>query len=100
MFKERIQFFREGVYLLTGFKVDMTTDREHPQLRLRSMYSEREEDALLFQWGPDGLELMETDFANRLDKKIFTYLSTCNSIPAFLSNLTLELFETRTFVGG
>ncbi|CAM9364517.1 unnamed protein product [Chrysoparadoxa australica] len=93
MFKERIKFFREAVYLLTGFKIDMTTDREHPQLRLRSMFAENEEDHLLFRWGDDGLELMETPFAAMLDRKIFTYLSTCNSIPAFLSNLTLELFE-------
>jgi mitotic spindle assembly checkpoint protein MAD1 len=99
MFKERIQFFREGVYLLTGFKIDMTSDRDSPQLRLRSMYADNESDHLLFQWEPDGLQLMETPFASRLDSKIFTYLSTCNSVPAFLSNLTLELFEKQTWQG-
>ena len=99
MFKERIQSFREAVYLLTGFRIDMTNDRDSPQLRLRSMYADSEEDHILFQWEQDGLQLMETPFASRLETKIFTYLSTCNSVPAFLSNLTLELFEKQTWQG-
>ena len=44
------------------------------------------------------MELLETDYTHRLEAKAFTYLTTCNSIPAFLSNLTLELFERQTFV--
>ncbi len=99
-FKERIATFRNAIYLLTGYKIDMTTEGDVPQLRLRSMYSEQENDDLVFQWNKEGLQLMETPFAKHLDRKIFTYLSTCNSIPAFLSNLTLELFEKRTFAPG
>ena len=58
MFKERITSFREAVYLLTGFKVDLyTTDvptngqatEESKRLRLRSMYAESPDDSLLFQ---------------------------------------------------
>ena len=42
---------------------------------------------------------METPFASKLDSKLFAYLSTCNSVPAFLSNVTLELFDNQTFLG-
>lgn len=58
MFKERITSFREAVYLLTGYKVDLyTTDapgdnntvEESRRLRLRSMYAESPDDSLLFQ---------------------------------------------------
>ena len=72
----------------------------------RSMFAEREDDALLFAWSPPKspgargtLELLETPYAARLDRKIFAYLTTCNSVPAFLSSVTLDLFEKQTFVG-
>ena len=69
------------------------------QLRLRSMYGEQEDDCLLFKLKEGGgLELLESDFTQRLEAKLFTYLTSCHSIPAFLSNLTLELFERQTFV--
>jgi hypothetical protein len=102
MFKDRITSFREAVYLLTGYKVDLyaadTTTGGHARLRLRSMYADNPEDSLLLQWRGDKLELMETPFASRLDSKLFTYLSTCNSVPCFLSNVTLDLFDNQTFV--
>lgn len=88
------------------------------------MYAERSEDVLLFQvwskqrllsaelviycfvlnfdivqWKGDTLELLETEFASRLDQKLFAYLTSCNSVPAFLSNVTIELFESQTFLG-
>lgn len=53
MFRERISCFREAVYLLTGYKVDLfSTDSyngSHPRLKLRSMYAEDPEDCLIFQ---------------------------------------------------
>ena len=120
-FREHMSWFREAVYLLTGYKVDMMTagvgaagasgaggasGGAGGQLRLRSMFAEREDDALLFAWSPPKspgargtLELLETPYAARLDRKIFAYLTTCNSVPAFLSSVTLDLFEKQTFVG-
>lgn len=47
----------------------------------------------------DSLELMDSPFASKLDPKLFTYLSTCNSVPAFLSSVTLDLFDNQTFLG-
>jgi len=57
------------------------------------------QDWLLFKMKEGGgLELLESEFTQRLEAKVFTYLTTCHSIPAFLSNLTLELFEKQTFM--
>lgn len=103
MFKERITSFREAVYLLTGYKVDLynvdIANGGHRRLRLRSMFAESPEDDLLFQWREDNLELLETPFVSKIDPKLFTYLTSCNSVPAFLANLTSELFESQTFQG-
>ena len=103
LFRQKITKFKEAVYLLTGFKIDMTTDaKQWPQLRVRSMYAERENDLLLFRWSQaegGGLELLETDFCSRLDEDIIAYLTRCNSIPAFLSTVNLDLFEKQTFMG-
>jgi hypothetical protein len=100
MFKELISSFREAVYLLTGYKIDLyaATNGGYPRLRLRSMYAEDPDDSLLFQWRDNALELMETPFATKLDQKLFDYLSTCNSVPAFLSNVTMDLFDNQTFM--
>ena len=45
------------------------------------------------------LELIETAFALKIDQKLYAFLSKCNSVPAFLSNVTLDLFEKQTFLG-
>ena len=102
MFRERITSFREAVYLLLGYKVDLLFANEAggsalPRLRLRSMYAESPEDSLLFQWRGDTLELMQTPFAERLDHRLLEHLRRCNSVPCFLSNITMELFESQTF---
>lgn len=47
VFSDKIGTLREAVYLLTGYKVDMTTtDTKATRLRLRSMYAEHEEVSL------------------------------------------------------
>lgn len=63
------------------------------------MYAEQENDILLFQMTANGMELLHTQFAAMLDKEIQAYLSKCHSIPAFLSNITMDLFSKRTFNG-
>ena len=62
------------------------------------MYTSEQDDEVLFQVTPDGqLELLETKFTKSLNKEITAFLAQCNSIPAFLSNITLDLFDKRTF---
>jgi mitotic spindle assembly checkpoint protein MAD1 len=75
-----------------------TDDNNKSVVRLRSVYAEREDDELLFQWAQatGELELMESDFGKRVDPHVFAYLSNFNSFPAFLAALTMDLFEKQT----
>mmetsp|Transcript_18098 Transcript_18098/g.27979 ORF Transcript_18098/g.27979 Transcript_18098/m.27979 type:complete len:710 (-) Transcript_18098:114-2243(-) len=106
-FKEQIGLFREGVYLMTGYKVDMLPNTERPTFRVRSMYAEQEQDHLLFVWPkPAGdsevvsLDLVETDQAKILSATdSYQYMTKFNSLPAFLASVQLGLFEKQTFAG-
>lgn len=106
-FKEQIALFREGVYLMTGFKVDMLPGTERPTFRVRSVYAEKEEDHLLLKWpktssssGGDSvksLDLLHTDFANNLTStSSYEYMTKFSSLPAFLAAVQLNLFEKQT----
>ena len=104
LFKDRITTFREAVYLLTGWKIDMIFENgskdgaaSKPQLRLRSMYAESPEDSLLFQWTEENkLNLVETPFARKMDPKLLQSLQTLNSVPIFLGAVASDLFELQT----
>jgi len=109
-FKEQISLFREGVYLLTGYKVDMDADNDKPIFTVRSMYSEKEDDHLIFMWPQtisDGkrqavtsLDLLDSSLAQELSvTEGFKYMTKFMSIPAFMGSLTLSLFEKQTFMG-
>lgn len=100
-FKEQIALFREGVYLMTGYKIDMLTNLERPTFRLRSVYAEREEDHLLLQWPKDekvkSLDILNTDLAKVLSHSpSYDYMTKFHSLPAFLASVQLSLFENQT----
>lgn len=103
-FKEQISVFREGVYLMTGFKVDMLTNTERPTFRLRSVFAEQEEDHLLLKWPKNKtkddtttLDLLNTDLAKLLaTTPSFDYMKKFHSLPAFLASVQLSLFEKQT----
>ncbi|KAI9921115.1 hypothetical protein PsorP6_002128 [Peronosclerospora sorghi] len=100
VFGDQIRQYREAVYLLTGYKVEMKRSNGLDLLRLRSMYAEHDDDELLVRMEANGsLELLDSDFSSRINQRIFAYLTTCRSFPAFLSTLTLHLFENQTFQG-
>eukprot|EP01132_Coremiostelium_polycephalum_P002103 gene2103-2591_t len=99
VFRQKINEFREAVYALLGFKIDVDS---HSRYRLQSMYAEKEEDFLLFQMSGTGgrvgnMELLETDFTKTLENEIRDYLFKCKSIPSFLSQITIELFSRQTY---
>jgi len=107
-FRKQIGIFRESVYLITGYKIDMLTDTtERPRFKVRSMYAEREEDHLLFIWPaldegelPKSLDLLDSDMAQALiNDPCFKAMTQFHSIPAFTAGLTLSLFEKQTIVG-
>ena len=102
-FKEQIGRFREGVYLLTGFKIDMIPENDRPRFKVRSMFAEREDDHLMFKWpeGDDvaGLDLLNTELAKVLmTTPSHEYISRFHSMPAFLSSVQLSLFEKQTMM--
>ena len=102
-FKEQISIFREGVFLITGLKIDMLPDNDRYNFKVRSVFAEREKDHLVFQW-PKGrnhvqsLDLLDTEYAKQLTKtQSYEYMQKFHSLPAFMASVQLKLFENSTF---
>ncbi|XP_043312173.1 mitotic spindle assembly checkpoint protein MAD1 isoform X2 [Cervus canadensis] len=96
VFQTKIQEFRKVCYTLTGYQVDITTENQY---RLTSMYAEQKADCLIFKAaGPSGtkMQLLETAFSRTVPALIELHLLQQDSIPAFLSALTLDLFSRQT----
>ncbi|XP_075035657.1 mitotic spindle assembly checkpoint protein MAD1 isoform X1 [Mixophyes fleayi] len=96
VFQTKIHEFRTVCYMLTGYRIDITTENQY---RLTSMYAEQKDDNLLFKSSsPSGgkLQLLETNFSMTLHDFIDLHLHHQNSIPAFLSAVTLDLFSRQT----
>lgn len=88
------QEFREVVYMLFGYRVDRVGNGSY---RISSMYAETQEDYLNVRLSPEGaLDLLESQYYESLTEMIQTTLNLHNSMPAFLSSLTLELFNRTT----
>ncbi|XP_014667600.1 PREDICTED: mitotic spindle assembly checkpoint protein MAD1-like [Priapulus caudatus] len=99
-FRKTSQEFREVCYMLLGYQIDMPCNSQY---RLRSMYAESPDDHLLFQiqhQNKEGLQLLESEYMKTTTVKelMDTYLKQSNSIPAFLSSLTLDLFNKQTTI--
>ncbi|XP_075174220.1 mitotic spindle assembly checkpoint protein MAD1 isoform X1 [Anomaloglossus baeobatrachus] len=97
VFQTKIHEFRTACYMLTGYRIDITTENQY---RLTSMYAEHKEDNLLFKsmsQSAGKLQLLETSFSRNLGEYIDLHLHHQNSIPAFLSAVTLDLFSRQTF---
>ncbi|XP_074262920.1 mitotic spindle assembly checkpoint protein MAD1 isoform X2 [Saimiri boliviensis] len=96
VFQTKIQEFRKACYTLTGYQIDITTENQY---RLTSLYAEHQGDCLIFKaTGPSGskMQLLETEFSHTVGELIEAHLRRQDSIPAFLSSLTLELFSRQT----
>lgn len=96
VFQTKVQEFRKVCYTLTGYQVDITRESQY---RLTSMYAEHQDDCLIFKaTGPSGatMQLLETAFSRTVPELIELHLLRQDSIPAFLSALTLELFSRQT----
>jgi len=98
VFKKQMADARETSYQLFGYSIDLgDMDQSGVIYKLKSMYAENDRDLLIFKSTSQGIEMLETEFSRTLAKEIHAYLSKCHSIPAFLSNITLELFSRKTF---
>ncbi|KAK2958638.1 putative mitotic spindle assembly checkpoint protein MAD1 [Blattamonas nauphoetae] len=87
--------FMDACRELVGYNLEMIGEGE---FRVSSVYAETSEDYLLFSRSVDGLHLLNTPFAETLRDQIEAYLEKCNSIPAFLSDLTLHSFGNQTYI--
>ncbi|XP_035405132.1 mitotic spindle assembly checkpoint protein MAD1 [Cygnus atratus] len=96
VFQTKIQEFRKVCYTLTGYQIDITTENQY---RLTSIYAEHQGDCLLFKASSSSggkMQLLETEFSRTIRELIDLHLLRQDSIPAFLSTLTLDLFSRQT----
>ncbi|CAN8029899.1 unnamed protein product [Ixodes persulcatus] len=92
-FRRTSQDFRQGCYLLTGYRVDVVKEGHY---KLTHVYANSPDDYLLFQNGESSMNVLETDYLKRLSPLAEEYLAKHDSVPAFLSALTLKLFAQRS----
>ncbi|KAG8236583.1 hypothetical protein J437_LFUL015769 [Ladona fulva] len=93
-FKERIKDFRDACYNLFGYKLKLVGQR---RWSISSMYADSPDDVLLFEISHSGEpSLLETPFSSTLGDLISLHLMRQNSIPAFVSAVTLELASRQT----
>ncbi|KAM6423665.1 mitotic spindle assembly checkpoint protein MAD1 isoform 2-T2 [Liasis olivaceus] len=96
VFRTKIQEFRTACYKLTGYQIDITTENQY---RLTSVYAEHREDCLIFKASRSSgakMQLLETEFSQTVRELIDLHLLQQDSIPAFLSAVTLDLFSRQT----
>jgi hypothetical protein len=91
MAQKKIHEFREAVYLLCGYKIEVVNS----QYRLHPIYAEKDTDNLLFQRSGTELDLLETEYASKLSKDSHLYLSKHHSIPGFLSQIIIDLLNKK-----
>ena len=89
-FKKTSHDFREVVYHLTGYRIDVLQDNKY---RLLPLYAESQEDSLLFQKSQAGdIQMLESEFSLELGELMEEHLERNNSIPMLLAGLTMQLF--------
>lgn len=95
IYKSASNEFREVCYMLFGYRVDRVGNTNY---RISSMYAESEEEYLNFRLNESGsvLNMLETAYSESISDMVTTHLGTHGSLPAFLSTLTLDLFNRTT----
>jgi len=89
-FKKTSHDFREVVYHLTGYRIDVLQDNKY---RLLPLYAESQEDSLLFQKSQAGdIQMLESEFSLELGELMEEHLERNNSIPMLLAGLIMQLF--------
>lgn len=96
VFQKKVTEFRVACYELLGFNITVTTHDNDTRFELKSMYAERPQDTLIFQHMKSGMQLLGTEHSRQWQTEVQHYLVKCNSIPAFLSAVTSELFSRTT----
>ncbi|KDD76709.1 hypothetical protein H632_c131p0, partial [Helicosporidium sp. ATCC 50920] len=99
-FARHSALFRQVVYLVFGFRVDMAVEGgggSRAEVRLKPHLAADAADELRFRVEGAGVELLPTPYSEReLRLEQETFLKKFGSVPAFTANLTMELFQRQT----
>uniref|UniRef100_A0A1B0A9Q5 Mitotic spindle assembly checkpoint protein MAD1 n=1 Tax=Glossina pallidipes TaxID=7398 RepID=A0A1B0A9Q5_GLOPL len=94
-YKSAAMELREVVYMLFGYRIDRVGSNTN--YKISSMYAESPDDYLNFRLNESNvLDMLETPYSASLKALIQTQLVGNKSLPAFLSTLTLDLFQRST----
>ncbi len=93
VFRLKVSEFREACYRMTGYKIELVSGDKY---RLRPMYAASEDDFLMIQFHNGQLSVLGTAFCERLEDSVRLLLTRFHSVPAFLSQITLDLFNQTT----
>ncbi|KAJ9582287.1 hypothetical protein L9F63_003416, partial [Diploptera punctata] len=92
-FKASSKEYREVCYMLLGYRIDRKNSGLY---HLSSMYAESPDEQLIFKITDGNIELLETPYSQTLEDLINLLMKRQHSIPAFLSTVTLDLFNRQT----
>lgn len=105
VFQKNASDFREACFYLLGWEISLeqvdTKDAAGGmRYKLRSMYANSETEYLVFKRRAGGeggdLDMEPTDYAQTLEKEIEVLLRQFRSIPAFLSHVTTDVWDSKT----
>ncbi|KAG6541966.1 hypothetical protein Mapa_016603 [Marchantia paleacea] len=104
VFGNKIAVFREACGLIFGYKVQMNEEQDSSTggsitlFTLRSIYSSSEDEQIQFQFKAGNLEMIANEYtaSPEIQRQVTTFLRNFKSIPAFIANLTMELFNKTT----
>ncbi|CAG8507316.1 5830_t:CDS:10 [Funneliformis caledonium] len=94
---DKAQEYKEAVYNLLGYKLEFL---ENSRVRLTSIYSEQNDHSFVFSSDNESgtMQLINggnTEYIKSQDNLIKYWVVERDSIPCFLSSLTLRLFEQK-----
>ena len=93
-FKKTSSDFREVVYQLTGYRIDVLADHKY---RMTPLYAESSADHLLFQKAKSGeIQMLESEYSLELGELMELHLEKQNSIPMFLAGLIRHLWRRQS----
>jgi len=100
-FQERISAFRDACYLIFGYRIDMTADtvgnKSSTTFMLKPMHVAEDSSYLAFKYAKSGqVEHVPTPYSESLQREVDMFIGRYKSIPAFTSNLTMDIFQTQT----
>ncbi len=80
-----------------GYRLDIPCQNQY---KLMSMYADSPDDYFLFKHDEGTMQLLGTDFSEQpaIAERIATFLGEGNSIPAFLSAVTIDLLNSQTMM--